>query len=129
MYNYIFWVLYSSNIEDGPTSAKIHATAIVIVAFFVHFILVISIIKKYFHSFYSALPLDFLGNKTLLILLFFISIVLLVKYYHEDRINKIVNKYSNIDTYMIFNKIKVALLIFIPLIGIIIILTSLPKGS
>jgi archaellum biogenesis protein FlaJ (TadC family) len=127
MYNFIFWVLYTTNIEDGPFWARVHASMIVIVAFFMHFILVISIIKKYLFDLYTSLPIDFLNNKPLLILLFIISIILLFRYYNQNRIDKIVHKYSMKESYMIFNKIIVAFIVFIPIILIIIILTHLPK--
>lgn len=127
MYNFIFWVLYSMNLSDGQFSAKFQAIIVVAFAFFIHIMLIVSVIKKYFFSLYTSLPVPFFGNKLLILLFIVIALILFFRYYTEKRIDNIVYRYSAKPTYMVFNKIKVGMIVIAPLIFMVIILSNLHK--
>ena len=132
MYNFIFWVLYSANIEYGRSTAKFQASIIVLFALFVHLVLILAIIKKFYLNVFNSFRLDFFTkNKALEISFIALAAFLIYQYYTEKRINKIESKYSKKTTftYPSINKIIVALIVFIPLMAVIIILSNLPNSK
>ncbi len=126
MYNFIFWVLYSANINNGAFTAKFQATLIVYFSIFIHVLLLLTILKKYFYRIFISLHLNNLVNyKALEISILIICFILIYRYYSVKRINKVVQKHSVKQTYPPINRLKVALIVFAPLISIIVILNSL----
>ncbi len=127
MYNFIFWVLYKANINDGNFTAKFQATIIVLFALYIHLVFVWLIVQSLFVQMFTSFNLDYLKSKETQVVIIALSAFLIYKYYNANRIQRIVNKYSENESYDVLDKLKVGLLIFIPLISIILILGNQPK--
>ncbi len=124
MYNYIFWVLYNRDLnrrKKSKTFSRYDASLIVFFTLLVHIAFILEIIKKFFFGFFESLHLDYLtNNKGFEVLLFALLIFLVYKFYTENRIKMIVNKYSGLKWNPTLNGIIVLVIIFLPLILLII---------
>ena len=125
MYNYIFWVLYNRDLNrrgKSNTFSRYDASLIVFIALLIHITFIVELIKRFFFNVFASLHLEYLiNNKGIEILLFIACIFLIFNFYTENRINKIVDKYSPKKNQPLISGIIVLLIIFIPLISLIII--------
>lgn len=125
MYNFIYYVLYSANIKDGKFTARFQASLITFFALFVHIALVLSVLKRVFRENYenSGMQSWFNSHKSLYLLIMAVFVFLTFKYYNEDRITKILDRYKE-EAYPTrpINVIKVILILLIPIVigGIIL---------
>ena len=126
MYNFIFWVLYQANIKDGKNSAKYNGVLIVLLIAVIHLFFLFIIIKIIFKEKFAAINDRnwYNHNKPFLFFIILFLGCLLYFYYNNNRIIKILDKYKDeINPTKFSNIIKIALLLFIPVIIGAIILT------
>ncbi|PZX59121.1 hypothetical protein [Hydrotalea sandarakina] len=122
MYDYIFWILYSRNINrnKGEWLSRNNASGVVFFAIFIHIAFFIQIIKKIVGSKSGLRIINF--NSTILIVVFLLCILCVYLYYNKYRIARIERKYKNSNSaYIKFGGWIVAILIFVPLLIIIIL--------
>lgn len=122
MYDYIFWILYSRNInrDKGEWLSRNNASGVVFFAIFIHIDFFIQIIKKIVGSKSGLRSINF--DSTILIVVFLLCILCVYLYYNKYRIARIERKYKNSNSaYIKFGGWIVAILIFVPLLIIIIL--------
>ena len=127
MYNFIFWVKYSGNLSSGndKMSARFDASMVTALALFIHVGFIYSIFKYWKHL--GNLSSNFHIDKGIMTLLGILYFATAFFYYNEKRIDKIEDKFSKKESYHLIDGLKVLILILVPLIGIIIILSNIPK--
>lgn len=122
MYNYIFWVIYTRNINrnKGEWLSRHNASGIVFFAILIHTLLFLEISGKWFNS---KINLEYLmTNKAFSVLGVLLCIFSIYLYYTKKRITKIENKYChNKSIEKLNNNWIVLFIIFIPLLTVMII--------
>ncbi len=116
MYDFIFFFIYSQQIQKGKSEAFsiLNGRLIVWVAFGIHLGFVFSIFRKVFFQRDTGY-----GNKYNSIITIFIVLlsILISVYYNKKKAEKILAKHNgNLIVINTINTIKILLLIFIPLI-------------
>jgi len=120
LYDYIFWVIYSANLEKdkGEWLSRHNASGIVFFSFIVHILLLFTILKKYLNIIVDAKVWN--ASKWVVYPLTLICITMIYFYFSRRKIDRIMIKFSKDKTYHI-NKPLVALIIFVPLIACFVI--------
>ncbi len=128
MYNFIFYVLYEANIEDGKFTARFQATLVTFFALFIHLALIMAICKRVLISreaFDSSGIADWFNkNKGMYVLVTVALIGFVYKYYNNRRIENLLEKYGAISRPTKKSSVlKILLIILLPIILAAIILT------
>lgn len=116
MYRYIFWIVFSRNINRNKSEwlSRNNASGVVFIALLVHIMLVAQILKRLFSiGFHEKIG----PNKGVLTILFLLCIFLVFRYFTKARIAKLEEKYQgNENWYVEYGSWIVATIIFIPLL-------------
>ena len=121
MYNYIFWVIYSRNINRDKSEwlSRNNASGVVFIALLIHLLLIVQIIKKFFSL---NLPGKIELNKEILSIAFLLCILFVYLYYTKSKVAKLSEKYrANERVYVQNGGWVVAALVFVPLILILLL--------
>jgi hypothetical protein len=120
MYSFIYFVIYNQQIQRGKSESfsRYNGSLIVSLAFGIHIMFILAIIKKIRSYFFN---LDFFTEtKNTLTPFVFILMISTFFYYNKNRTDKILVKYSAIEKPLSQpNIFKVICIIFIPLAFII----------
>lgn len=122
MYDYIFWVLYSRNINRNKSEwlSRNNASGVVFFSIFIHIVFIIQIIKKLVSSDLGLEKINF--DKTVLGIAFLLCILFVYLYYTKKKIIRIGEKYKNSESiYILYGGWIVLAIIFIPLLIVIIL--------
>jgi hypothetical protein len=123
LYDYIFWVIYNSNLKKDKSQwlSRNNASGVVFFSALVHFLLLLMLLKKFFPNLsLSIQKFDVKEYRGVSIIISLLCIYLTYLYYSKRRIEIIMTKFSAEKMYY-FNTPLVALIIFVPLIVILII--------
>ena len=124
MYNFIFFVIYSQQVEKerGEIFARYNGGLVVAITIMIHLGLIFSIFKKVFS--YDDFA-DFVHSKNFQIPIVITAIALIIFYYSKTRTEKILKKYAQVEYPTSFiNYSKVLIAIIVPLVAMIILATK-----
>ena len=133
MYNFIFYFIYKSQVNQksgGPIVARYIGSLIVFLAILIHVGFIYSIVRfSLFRIVSNSIAFSLgktYGEKLILLLPLFIPIILLVyKYFNNDKIDKLVKKYDEQENFYSYLSIfKFIFIIVVPLIIAIVLVNE-----
>jgi hypothetical protein len=94
MYNFIFYIFYKRNIEDGRLLARFNGSIMVFLTIIIHLFLVLFVLRKFLGITLETSFPQLFQNKGSKYLLCFIFMGAIAIFYSDNRIKTILERYS-----------------------------------